>query len=261
MSGYYQPANKREPLAYRGSAPAVSPPAPPPADWMFEDFAPQAQPTVPAPPPVSQAGTRQQTGGVNLMLPPGISLGGLVGDMRAALVDSMLGRANGRGAIAGPPNPYSLPYGFSSQGQANAQGPLTGPPNPYTQTYGFNTQGSGAATGSGVPGVVPANTNRGGGGGSSYTGRRWNPAPQNIENAYPGWWDQFAEEHVYKTKDGREYNLTPDQVYDNDGEYAVAHALADKAWGDQFYRTYGRPPSDYDWKASYYQRQRSWYGG
>ncbi len=68
----------------------------------------------------------------------------------------------------------------------------------------------------------------------------------------PAWWGQFAQEH-----NGR----TPEQVYSRDGEYAVAHALSDKAWGDQFYRTYGRAPSDYDWKASYSQRQRAFYGG
>jgi hypothetical protein len=75
------------------------------------------------------------------------------------------------------------------------------------------------------------------------------------------WWQQFAQEHPYRTKDGRTVYLTPDQVYERDGEYAVAHALHDKAWGDQFYRTYGRPPTEDDWKASYYDRQRSFYGG
>lgn len=66
------------------------------------------------------------------------------------------------------------------------------------------------------------------------------------------WWNQFAQEHN---------GQTPEQFYRRDGEYAVSHALADKAWGDQFFRAYGRAPSDYDWKASYAQRQRAFYGG
>lgn len=65
------------------------------------------------------------------------------------------------------------------------------------------------------------------------------------------WYRQFMDEH-----DG----ATPEEVYKRDGDYALDHALADKAWGDQFMRTYGRPPSIYDWKASYGQRQRSYYG-
>lgn len=98
------------------------------------------------------------------------------------------------------------------------------------------------------------------GGGGTY--RAWGAPPQNIIDAgLTGWWDQFAQEHPYRTKDGRTVYLTPDQVYDRDGEYAVAHALHDKAWGDQFYRTYGRPPTEDDWKTSYYDRQRSFYGG
>lgn len=97
-------------------------------------------------------------------------------------------------------------------------------------------------------------------GGGGY--RAWGAPPQNLIDAgLADWWDQFAQEHPYQTKDGRTVHLTPDQVYDRDGEYAVAHALHDKAWGDQFYRTYNRPPTEDDWKASYYDRQRSFYGG
>lgn len=79
-------------------------------------------------------------------------------------------------------------------------------------------------------------------------GAGWN-IPYGVD---PVWYQQFAAEH-----DGK----TPETVYKRDGEYAIAHALSDKAWGDQFYRTYGRPPSEYDWKASYYQRQNAFYGG
>lgn len=104
----------------------------------------------------------------------------------------------------------------------------------------------------------------GGGGGAGeggYNTRLWAPPPGNVEAYYPGWWDAFAREHEYTTKDGRTYNLTPDQVYDRDGENAVNHALFDKAWGDKFADLYKRPPTEDDWKASYAERQYKYYNG
>jgi hypothetical protein len=95
------------------------------------------------------------------------------------------------------------------------------------------------------PGAQPAAAAAAGGGGGGVT---WD-IPYGVD---PTWYKAFTAEH-----DGK----TPEDVYRRDGEYAVAHALADKAWGDQFYRTYNRPPSEYDWKASYYQRQNAFYGG
>ena len=62
------------------------------------------------------------------------------------------------------------------------------------------------------------------------------------------WWDEFTRAH-----NGR----TPEDVYYGD----VDAALRDKAWAEQFQRTYGRPPSEYDWKASYYSRKYGPSGG
>lgn len=75
----------------------------------------------------------------------------------------------------------------------------------------------------------------------------YNSVPAGIDRE---WWEQFKAEH-----DG----VDPETYYKGD----LDAALRDRAWGDQFYRTYNRPPSIYDWKASYYDRKYpgSGYGG
>lgn len=72
-------------------------------------------------------------------------------------------------------------------------------------------------------------------------------APAGIDEK---WWEDFKREH-----NGED----PESYYKGD----LDAALRDRAWGDQFYRTYGRPPSIYDWKASYYNRKYgdNGYGG
>jgi len=122
-------------------------------------------------------------------------------------------------------NPFN-PYG------PRAYGPLPGDPS----------LASGPTAGAPASGA-PARPASAGGGGGSYG------IPAGVD---PGWYRQFLAEH-----DG----ATPEQVYRSDGPDALRHADFDRQWGDQFYRTYGRRPSVYDWKASYYQRQRGFYGG
>jgi hypothetical protein len=92
-----------------------------------------------------------------------------------------------------------------------------------------------AATPAATGAVMPPASGTGGGTGSAAR-------PSNVD---PVWWEQFKREHG---------GVDPTTFYKGD----LAAALEDKAWGDQFFRMYGRAPSEYDWKASYNQRE---YGG
>lgn len=82
-----------------------------------------------------------------------------------------------------------------------------------------------------------------------------NPAPTTTSNygvnvpagADPKWYVDFMNEHN---------GQTPEEVYHGD----LQRALYDKAWGEQYQRTYQQPPSIYDWKASYGDRYRGYYG-
>lgn len=65
------------------------------------------------------------------------------------------------------------------------------------------------------------------------------------------WYNAFKAEHG---------GAPPEQVYKSDGPNALHHADFDRQWGEQFAKMYGRPPSEHDWKASYYQRQSAYYG-
>jgi hypothetical protein len=66
--------------------------------------------------------------------------------------------------------------------------------------------------------------------------------------ADPQWWQEFtAAAHPLGT--GTVQGATPSDYYGSPGQ-----ALADKEWGDQFYRLYGRVPTDDDWRWHWYGR-------
>lgn len=61
-----------------------------------------------------------------------------------------------------------------------------------------------------------------------------------------GWYRQFQEEH------GGE---TPEEFYRRTGE-GLDEALADRAWGEQFARERGRPPSEDDWRYNWFMTRK-----
>lgn len=88
--------------------------------------------------------------------------------------------------------------------------------------------------------------------GQTYSGNGYSNAQSSgSAGVDPVWYNQFMREHG---------GATPEEVYHKDGNYALQHALADKAWGDWFYQAMGRPPSAEDWRVSYRQRQDDYYG-
>lgn len=70
------------------------------------------------------------------------------------------------------------------------------------------------------------------------------------------WYDAFTQEHG---------GIDPVEFYGGgtwrSEEDALQQALWDKAWGDQFARTYGRGPTDDEWRSSYGHRNAMYYGG
>ena len=75
------------------------------------------------------------------------------------------------------------------------------------------------------------------GGGQAPSG---SPAPPGISQQ---WWDAFAKEHG---------GQTPIDYYGGTGE-GMAEALADLEWSKGFEQMYGRPPTDDDWRAWWFQ--------
>jgi len=73
-----------------------------------------------------------------------------------------------------------------------------------------------------------------------------NPAPPGVNQQ---WWDAFTEEHG---------GSNPIDYYgETEGAgatKAVQRALEDRAWSEGFAEMYGRPPTDDDWNARWYQR-------
>lgn len=70
------------------------------------------------------------------------------------------------------------------------------------------------------------------------------------------WYNQFTSEHG---------GTDPISFYGGgiwrSEEDALDQALWDAEWGNQFARTYGRPPTDDEWKSSYGHRNAMYYGG
>ncbi len=134
--------------------------------------------------------------------------------------------------------------GAEAQGaQARAQAPASYGQYPPQIWQGGAAPPSVPGAVAGQAGQVTAPTYSGSSyGGSSYGASGW------ID---PVWYEQFKREHG---------GATPEEVYYKDKGYALQHALADKAWGDQFYQAMGRPPSAEDWRVSYRQRQDDYYG-
>lgn len=70
------------------------------------------------------------------------------------------------------------------------------------------------------------------------------------------WYDAFTNEHG---------GVDPVDFYGGgvwrSEEDALKQALWDKEWGDQFARTYGRAPTEDEWKSSYGHRNAMYYGG
>jgi hypothetical protein len=165
-----------------------------------------------------------------------------------------------------PPPAGSAPiYGMSTPGTLGGT-PAAGDARLYLPT--FHYEGYSGDTAAPAPtaagGSAPRTTSAGGSGGYAGASTRVTSGDGTLDIPYgvdANWYRAFMAEHPYTTKSGQTINLTPEQVYDRDGEYAIAHALSDKAWGEQFARTYNRAPTDYDWKASYYDRQRNYYNG
>lgn len=68
-------------------------------------------------------------------------------------------------------------------------------------------------------------------------------APGAIQQLGLGqWYQKFQQQHGGKT---------PEQFYGGNRE-GMAEALADREWSQGFERSYGRPPTDDDWKAWYF---------
>lgn len=127
-----------------------------------------------------------------------------------------------------PPNRYYTPMPEADRNRYATPAPTS----PWGSTF--------ATPAAPMAGPAPSANQYGG------TGNAMNStAPGGVDQQ---WWDEFTREH-----NGR----TPEDVYHGD----IDAALRDRAWGDQFYRTYGRPPSEYDWKASYYTRRYGPSGG
>lgn len=91
----------------------------------------------------------------------------------------------------------------------------------------------------GAAGAPPAGGGGGGAGGGGGGGGGYAQAPAGVD---PGWYGRFQQEHG---------GQTPEQFYAQTGE-GLAHALADKEWSEGFARMYGRPPSEYDWRAHWF---------
>ncbi len=94
----------------------------------------------------------------------------------------------------------------------------------------------------------------GGGNPGSYRSR--NAWLDGLQAGLSQWADAFEDEHrgrsVFEVYGGAPAeDLSNSQI-----NYALSDALLDKAWGDKFYDTYHRAPSEDDWKASFYDRER-----
>ena len=70
-----------------------------------------------------------------------------------------------------------------------------------------------------------------------------------------GWAQDFETEHRGMPYT-EYYSHTPEEEMSAyDVANATSDAVWDQQWGQKFYDTYHRPPSDDDWKASYHDRQ------
>lgn len=74
------------------------------------------------------------------------------------------------------------------------------------------------------------------------------------------WYYEFTRQHGGVTPEV--YYGGPAAQYDPEvAANALEQAIWDREWGKQFERTYGRPPSEYDWKASYWHRLSRYLAG
>lgn len=131
------------------------------------------------------------------------------------------------GQVKGLTNPW---LSTAQQGNATQQGSAT-------QQVNTSSGGSGSGTG-------------------SYSNRSRNAWLDGLRPGLSQWADAFEDEHrgrsVFEVYGGAPAeDLSNSQI-----NYALSDALLDKAWGDKFYDTYHRPPSEDDWKASYNDRER-----
>ncbi len=153
--------------------------------------------------------------------------------------------------------------------------------------YGINQYGQPAAPGAGgfmfylpnspnqPPNVPPAGgkvyggttqkttTGAGGGGTAAPTSKyappkyAWTEEMGQMgmgQERYPQWYQAFQQAHAGMTPE--QFYGQPGQTYTGGPGYTPAsglqQALEDSAWGDQFYRAWGRAPNDYEWQEHWY---------
>jgi len=109
---------------------------------------------------------------------------------------------------------------------------------PYYGLYKNAAQAAAEGGLVGGPGSAPG----GAAGAGAGVGAQYEPAPRGVP---AGWYRQFQQEH----------GETPEQFYGRTGE-GLDEAWADKQFGDEFYRQYGRAPNEQEWEENWYQTRR-----
>lgn len=171
--------------------------------------------------------------------------------------DSLMGaRLNDQLTPAPTPSPWEYPQSSAatSAGTRSLASSPASSGNPMLPMI-LKMGGSSAA--------APSDGGSGGSGGSGYSGggASGNSRYLGLPEWLRGWAQQFEEEHR-GTPFTEYYGGQPEETMSGqDVAYALDEALWDKQWGDKFYDTYHRAPSDDDWKASYYDRNSQKYRG
>lgn len=96
---------------------------------------------------------------------------------------------------------------------------------------------------------------------AAASGPKYAPPPSwaaKLRGFDPNWWNEFqAATHRLGTEDVK--GVTPIDFYlpaaGGDEQQALQLALTDKAWGEQFYATYGRAPTDDDWRFHWFAQR------
>jgi hypothetical protein len=180
------------------------------------------------------------------------------------------GGIGGAGApwVGGTSSPFYRP-GFvdnpSAQPVAPTQGAVGGGPKPsagipqlpiiFNNTIPPSNKPPGTSP-AGAGGVAGAGANWAGGASSPATAPLTGPVQPSTGAAGvdANWWNAFASAtHRIGNEDVKgvtpiDFYLPQAQAQGGGEQQALNLALADKAWGEQFYATYKRAPTDDDWR-------------